>query len=97
MPDPTLVFAFILATLCGVVFHLVLGGDARRLAVFLVASWGGFMFGQVMGLLLEIDLFRLGGLRVLPAVLGSFLFLFAVRALTTGQRRRRATRKGRTA
>ncbi len=97
MPGPGLVFAFILATLYGVVFHLILGGDARRLALFLLSSWLGFGVGQILGLVLEIDLLRLGALRVLPATLGSFFILFAVRALTTGQRRRRPMRKGRTA
>jgi uncharacterized membrane protein YeaQ/YmgE (transglycosylase-associated protein family) len=97
MPGPGLVFAFILATLYGVIFHLILGGDARRLALFLLSSWIGFVFGQFLGLVLEIDLFRLGGLRVLPATIGAFFTLFAVRALTTGQRRRRPIRRGRTA
>lgn len=97
MPSPGLVFAFILATLYGVIFHLLWGGDARRLALFLLASWLGFAFGQFLGLVLEIDILRLGGLRTFAATLGAFFALFAVRALTVGQRRRRPTRKGRTA
>jgi len=96
MPGPGLVFAFILSTLYGVFFHLAWGGDARRLALFLLCSWLGFGIGQVLGLVLEIDLLRLGALRVLPATFGSFFILFAVRALTTGQRRRHPIRKGRT-
>ncbi|NOG49440.1 MAG: hypothetical protein HND48_08340 [Chloroflexi bacterium] len=38
MPGPGLVFAFALATLYGALFHFIFGGDARRLAVFLLAS-----------------------------------------------------------
>ncbi len=95
MPDPALVFAFILATLLGVVFHLLWGGDARRLALFLVTSWMGFMLGQVFGLLFEVDVLKLGGLRLFPAVIGSVTALFAARALTTGQRRRRLARRSR--
>ena len=33
MPGPSIVFSFILATLYGAAFHLVSGGDARRLAL----------------------------------------------------------------
>ncbi|MCU0476628.1 MAG: hypothetical protein MUC99_11060 [Anaerolineae bacterium] len=93
MPSPALVFAFILATLYGVVFHVVLGGDARRLALFLLSSWVGFAVGQVMGLLFDVTLFQLGSLRVLPATLGAFFALFSVRGLTTGQVRRPARRR----
>lgn len=89
MPSPGLVFAFVMATLYGALFHLVLGGDARRLAMFLLAGWLGFAIGHLSGLILGIELFSLGSLHMFPATVGAFMSLFAVRALTTGQRRRR--------
>jgi uncharacterized membrane protein YeaQ/YmgE (transglycosylase-associated protein family) len=83
-----------MATLYGALFHLILGGDARRLALFLLAGWLGFAVGHVVGILLGIEIFALGALRMLPATIGAFVTLFAVRALTTGQRRRRPLARG---
>ncbi len=87
-------FAFVMATLYGALFHLILGGDARRLAVFLLAGWVGFAVGHFSGILLGIELFSLGALRIFPATIGAFMSLFAVRALSTGQRRRRPLARG---
>src|SRR5262249_27041139 len=42
MPSPSVTFGFILATLYGALFHLVLGGNARQLALYLLAGWLGF-------------------------------------------------------
>lgn len=94
MPGPGLVFAFVMATLYGALFHLILGGDARRLALFLLAGWLGFAIGHISGLIFGIELFSLGGLRIFPATVGALMSLFAVRALTTGQRRRRPLARG---
>jgi uncharacterized membrane protein YeaQ/YmgE (transglycosylase-associated protein family) len=94
MPGPGLVFAFVMATLYGALFHLVLGGDARRLALFLLAGWLGFAVGHVSGLIFGVEFLSLGGLRMFPATVGAFMSLFAVRALTTGQRRRRPLARG---
>lgn len=92
VPGPGLVFAFALATLYGALFHFIFGGDARRLAVFLLASWIGFAVGHVIGVIAGIELLSLGGLRAAAASGGSLLALMSVRALTTGQRRRRPAR-----
>lgn len=94
MPGPGLVFAFVMATLYGALFHLIVGGDARRLALFLLAGWLGFVVGHILGVLLGIEIFSLGGLRMLAASGGAVLSLLAVRALTTGQRRRRSVTRG---
>lgn len=67
MTLPAITLGFILATLYAAVFHLAAGGDARRLAVYLIASWVGFAFGQVIGTVLGIGLFDIGTLRLLTA------------------------------
>ena len=74
-------------------FHLVLGGDARRLAMFSAGRLLGFAIGHLSGLILALSV-RLGSLRMFPATVGAFMSLFAVRALTTGQRRRRPLARG---
>lgn len=92
MPGPTLIFGFILATLMGALFHLVFGGDTRRLALFLLAGWAGFGLGHVIGVLFGIDLLSIGTLRVVAAAAGALITLFLVLLLTTKRPRRRLQR-----
>lgn len=92
MPGPTVVFGFILATLLGAVFHLVFGGDARRLAIFLLAGWAGFGIGHVAGVLFEINLLNIGTLRVVAATAGALIALATSLLLTPKRPRKRLTR-----
>lgn len=77
MPGPTLTFGFIVATLIGSGFHLILGGDARRLAMFLLAGWLGFVLGQLVGDIVHIETLvgfaDVGQLHIVPALLGAVL------------------------
>lgn len=82
MPNPIIVFSFILATLYGSAFHVVSGGDARRLALFLLAGWLGFGLGHLFGELLDITLLDIGILHMLPATAGAWLALALARLLT---------------
>lgn len=93
MPAPTLTFAFILATLLGALFHLLMGGDARRLALFLLAGWIGFGLGHVIGAALGINLFNVGTLRLVSAVLGAIIALVAAALLTSSRKRKRVRQK----
>ncbi|MCC6801509.1 MAG: hypothetical protein IT319_01395 [Anaerolineae bacterium] len=92
MPTPTLTFAFILATLFGAAFHLIFGGDARRLAIFLLSSWIGFGLGQVIGVMFQVDIYNIGALRVVSATMGSLLALVATTFLTSKRMRKRSAR-----
>lgn len=81
MPSPSVTFSFILATLYGVVFHLLVGGDVRRLAMYLVAGWLGFAVGQLFGTIAGVELFRIGPLRTVSATAGAWIALIAARLL----------------
>jgi hypothetical protein len=85
MPSPSVTFGFIIATLYGAVFHLIVGGDARRLALFLVAGWLGFALGHIFGVLFAVTVFSIGPLRMFSATLGAWLALLAARILTDSQ------------
>jgi hypothetical protein len=74
MPSPAIVFSFLLATLYGSVFHWVVGGDARRLALLLLASWLGFTLGQALGE--GLALWRIGTVNMMSASLGAVLALW---------------------
>jgi hypothetical protein len=87
MPSPSVTFAFILATIYGVVFHLIVGGDIRRLALYLLAGWLGFALGHLSGVILGVELFRIGSLRTLSATVGAFTALIAARLFLIRPRR----------
>jgi hypothetical protein len=92
LPGPTLTLGFILATLFGAVFHLIVGGDARRLALFLIAGWIGFGLGHLVGVAFEIDLIAIGTLRVLTAGIGALIALVVALVLTSNRTRKRVSR-----
>ncbi len=91
MFGPTTVFGFILATLFGAGFHLLVGGDARRLALFLLAGWVGFGLGQLVGVMFSINLFNVGTLHIATAALGAIMALVASHLLTSDKNRSRST------
>ena len=92
MPDPVFVFAFIIATLMGAVFHLVVGGEARRLALFLMSAWVGFALGNSLGISLNIRLLMIGDIRMFSAAAGAIFALFIAFVLTTNRSAQRTTR-----
>ena len=83
MPGPSFTFGFIVATLFGAAFHLLVGGDIRRLALFLLAGWLGFSLGHLLGTTLEINILNIGPLRIVAASVGAAIALFAAYALTS--------------
>lgn len=85
LPSPIVTFALLLATLCGAIFHLIVGGDVRRFAVFIVAAWIGFGVGHVAGVVFEVQVFTIGSLHLLPALIGAGVALLFVYALMTSR------------
>lgn len=86
MLGPVFVFAFVVATLIGSVFHFIFGGDARRLAIFLLAAWIGFALGQSAGQSFDVSVVAIGELRIIPAIVGSLFTLFSVLIFTSDRR-----------
>jgi hypothetical protein len=92
LPGPTLTFGFRLATLVGAAFHLIVGGDARRLALFLLSGWIGFTLGHLLGVALAIDSMSIGPLHVISAMLGALVALIVAQILTANQSGKRPSR-----
>ncbi len=82
MPNPIFVFAFVIATMYGLGFHVVMGGDARRMVLFVVTSWLGFLLGQYIGGHIDITLLRIGLVHLLPASLSALALLIFAHVLT---------------
>jgi uncharacterized membrane protein YeaQ/YmgE (transglycosylase-associated protein family) len=91
LPSPITTFGFILATLFGAVFHLIMGGDARRLALFLLAGWVGFGLGHLLGVALGINILNIGTLRIFTASVGAFIALFVAHFLTSNRAHNQST------
>lgn len=92
IPGPAFTFAFIVATLLGAGFHLIVGGDARRLTLFLLSGWFGFALGQIVGNSMAIQLWVIGELRMLPAIAGAMMALLLANLFTNDRTRRRSPR-----
>lgn len=83
MTIQTWLLAFALATLYGAAFHVWQGGGARRLALYLLAGWLGFLIGHFGGDALGIHLVKVGALNAFSATIGSAIALAAARLLVT--------------
>ena len=89
MPEPNTVFALVVATLIGAIFHLLFGGRGRRLVLFLVMSWVGFGMGDAAGRSLGIALVMIGDLHFAFALVGCIVTLLLVHIFTSGRSARR--------
>lgn len=72
-----LILGFLLATAYGAGFHLLLGGPARRIILYLMAAWIGFSIGHIVGDLLNLTFLRLGVLQLFSASIGAWLSLIS--------------------
>jgi hypothetical protein len=79
-------FGFICATLIGAIFHFIVGGDARRLALFLLSAWIGFGLGHIIGVMFAMNIMNIGPLRIVAASIGAGIALVAARFLTSNRR-----------
>jgi len=75
MTLPTLLFALIVSTLCGVLYNFLRGGTGWRLLLYIGLSALGFALGQRIGAWRGWSLFAFGALDIGLGVLGSFLLL----------------------
>jgi uncharacterized membrane protein YeaQ/YmgE (transglycosylase-associated protein family) len=66
----------------GASFHFIVGGDIRRLALFLLSAWVGFALGHVLGGLFGIDLFNIGPLHIVSAVMGALVALVVANVIS---------------
>jgi hypothetical protein len=75
MTIPTLLFALLIALLCGVLFHLLRGGSGWRLLFYIGLSILGFAAGHFFSAWRGWHLFMFGPLEIGLGVIGSVLFL----------------------
>jgi hypothetical protein len=83
---PALLLAILLSVAYASLLHLWKGRSLRDLLLYLVASAGGFAIGQLLGLLLQIPLPRIGQVHVVEATVFAWVALIGVRELTVMRR-----------
>lgn len=65
----------LIATACGLLYHLVRGGPVRRMTVFVLSAWLSFFSGHLVGGWVGLTAPRLGTLNLLPALVATALGL----------------------
>ena len=75
MSLPTLLFGFLISTLLGALFHMLRGGGAGRLLLYLILGWAGFWIGHFLGSYFGWTFGSLGPLHLGMAILISVIFL----------------------
>jgi hypothetical protein len=75
MTIPSLVFALLIASLYGALYHLIRGGGLGRLLLFLIFGWMGFAAGHLVGIWQEWILIPMGELNLGMSTIGSLVFL----------------------
>jgi hypothetical protein len=70
-------FGIVLSTTYGTAFHLWKGGSVKKMFLYVILAWLGFMLGHIAGSLLKWDFVSVGPINAGMATLGSALFLFA--------------------
>jgi len=73
---PSLLFAMLIASLYGTLYHLVRNGGPWKLLLYNLFSWIGFGLGHGLGSWLKIQFFSFGALNLGLSTLGSFLIIF---------------------
>lgn len=77
MTLPAFIFGLLISTLYGSIFHLLRGGGAGRLLLYLFLGWAGFWAGHFLAGQLGWVFFDLGPLHLGLATAMSLLFLAA--------------------
>lgn len=73
MTIPTIAFGFLIATVYGVIFHLIRGGGFGKLILYILLAWIGFWIGQILANQLDLTFLRLGPLNLGMATIFSFI------------------------
>jgi uncharacterized membrane protein YfcA len=82
LAPPALLLALFLSVAYASIFHFWGGRTLRDLLLYLAAGIVGFAAGQLLGMVLQSDLLRVGDLFVLEASILAWLALIGTRELT---------------
>ena len=72
---PSLLFAILIASLYGALYHFFRDGGPGKLFLYILFSWIGFGFGHGLGTWLRVQFLTVGALHLGFSTLGSFLII----------------------
>lgn len=70
-----IILGFLLATAYGAGFHFIVGGRPRKIPLYILAAWVGFIIGHFLGEMVGITALNLGAINLLAASIGAFIAL----------------------
>ena len=77
MTLPAILFGIVLSTTYGTAFHVWKGGSLKKLFLYIVLAWLGFLLGHFVGGLIGWSFAAVGPINTGMATLGSLIFLVA--------------------
>lgn len=78
---PSLLLAFVIASLIGLLFFLLFGRGWLRLVVYWLVAVAGFFVGQILATLVSFSLFPIGSVNLIEGTVTCLIALFVTRAL----------------
>lgn len=86
MTVQSILLGLLIASILGLLFHLIRGGGFGRLALYVATAWVSFFTGHIVGNWLDWRALRIGPLNLLPALLATVLGLIAASLLAGRER-----------
>lgn len=78
---PAVVIGAVLCIAYAALYHLWSGQSLRDLILFIVAAAVGFLIGQTMGFVTQVNLLQIGQLHLIEGTIGAWLLLIGTRAI----------------
>lgn len=74
---PAIVTTLVLSIIYGAIFHLLGGKDWRDLGLFILFAFIGFIIGQLIGVILQLDVLKLGQVHLIEGTIFAWLAMLA--------------------
>ncbi len=74
---PAFAIILILSVIYGALFHLWKGKSWRDMGLFILFALIGFLIGQLVGTLLQLDVLMLGQVHLVEGTIFAWLLMFA--------------------
>jgi hypothetical protein len=74
---PAAAIILIISVIYGGLFHLIKGKGWRDLLMFILLAFIGFSLGQLVGLALQLDVFKLGQVHLVEGTIFAWLAMLA--------------------
>lgn len=92
--SPPLLLSLLLASIFGLLFHSLLGRRLWQLPCYWLAAVAGFLTGEMVAVLIDVELLRIGTIPVGAATVGTLVGLGICWFFTSPPPETRARRRG---